>query len=36
MNLRSLSYLGSSLFRRFEIVFFQYQSGMINEDFWTV
>jgi hypothetical protein len=28
-------YLGISLFRRFENVFFQYQSGMINEDFWT-
>lgn len=27
-------YLGISLFRRFENVFFQYQSGMINEDFW--
>lgn len=28
-------YLGISLFRRFENVFFQYQSGMINDDFWT-
>jgi hypothetical protein len=28
-------YLGISLFRRFENVFFQYQSGMINEDFWV-
>jgi hypothetical protein len=28
-------YLGISLFRRFENVFFQYQSGMIDEDFWT-
>lgn len=28
-------YLGISLFRRFENVFFQYQTGMINEDFWT-
>jgi hypothetical protein len=27
-------YLGISLFRRFENVFFQYQSGMIDEDFW--
>lgn len=27
-------YLGISLFRRFENVFFQYQSGMVNEDFW--
>lgn len=28
-------YLGISLFRRFENVFFQYQSGMIDDDFWT-
>lgn len=28
-------YLGISLFRRFENVFFQYQSRMIDEDFWT-
>ena len=28
-------YLGISLFRRFENVFFQYQSGMIDEDFWN-
>jgi len=28
-------YLGVSLFRRFENVFFQYQSGMIDEDFWV-
>jgi hypothetical protein len=27
-------YLGTSLFRRYENVFFQYQSGMIDEDFW--
>ena len=27
-------YLGISLFRRFESVYFQYQSGMIDEDFW--
>ena len=27
-------YLGISLFRRFENVFFQYQSGLIDEDFW--
>ena len=27
-------YLGISLFRRYENVFFQYQSGMIDEDFW--
>ena len=27
-------YLGISLFRRFENVFFQYQTGMIDEDFW--
>lgn len=27
-------YLGISLFRRFENVFFQHQSGMIDEDFW--
>jgi hypothetical protein len=29
------SYLGISLFRRYENVFFQYQSGMIDEDFWV-
>jgi hypothetical protein len=28
------SYLGISLFRRYENVFFQYQSGMIDDDFW--
>ena len=28
-------YLGISLFRRFENVFFQHQSGMIDDDFWT-
>ena len=28
-------YMGISLFRRFENVFFQYQSGMIDEDFWV-
>ena len=28
------AYLGISLFRRYENVFFQYQSGMINDDFW--
>jgi hypothetical protein len=28
-------YLGISLFRRFENVFFQYQAGMIDEDFWV-
>lgn len=28
-------YLGISLFRRFENIFFQYHSGTINEDFWT-
>lgn len=27
-------YLGISLFRRFENVFFQYQTGMIDDDFW--
>jgi len=27
-------YLGISLFRRLENVYFQYQSGMIDEDFW--
>ena len=27
-------YIGVSLFRRFENVFFQYQSGLIDEDFW--
>ena len=29
------AYLGISLFRRYENVFFQYQSGMIDEDFWN-
>lgn len=29
-----LGYLGISLFRRFENVFFQPQSGMIGDDFW--
>ena len=29
------AYLGISLFRRLENVFFQYQSGMIDEDFWV-
>jgi hypothetical protein len=29
------AYLGIALFRRYENVFFQYQSGMINDDFWT-
>ena len=28
------AYLGISLFRRYENVFFQYQSGMIDDDFW--
>ncbi len=28
------SYLGISLFRRFENVFIQYQSGMVDDDFW--
>ena len=28
-------YLGISLFRRFENVYFQHQSGLIDEDFWT-
>jgi hypothetical protein len=28
-------YLGISLFRRFENVFFQYQSGMIDDDLWN-
>lgn len=29
------SYLGISLFRRYENVFFQVQSGMIDDDFWS-
>lgn len=29
------AYLGISLFRRYENVFFQYQSGMIDQDFWA-
>ena len=28
------AYLGISLFRRYENVFFQYHSGMIDDDFW--
>jgi hypothetical protein len=28
------AYLGISLFRRYENVFFQFQSGMIDDDFW--
>ena len=28
------AYLGISLFRRYENAFFQYQTGMINDDFW--
>ena len=29
------SYLLISLFRRYENIFFQWQSGMIDEDFWS-
>jgi hypothetical protein len=29
------AYLGVSLFRCYENVFFQYQSGMIDDDFWN-
>ena len=29
------AYLGISLFRRYENAYFQYQSGMINDDFWN-
>lgn len=29
------SYLMVSLFRRYENVFYQWQSGMIDEDFWV-
>jgi hypothetical protein len=29
------AYLGIGLFRRYENVFFQYQSGMIDDDFWV-
>jgi hypothetical protein len=29
------AYLGISLFRRYENVFFQYQTGMIDDDFWA-
>lgn len=32
---RQFAYLGISLFRRYENVFFQYSSGLIDEDFWT-
>lgn len=28
------AYLGVSLFRRYENVFFQYKQGMIDDDFW--
>lgn len=28
------AYLGVSLFRRYENVYFQYKTGMIDEDFW--
>jgi len=28
------AYLGISLFRRYENVYFQYQTGMIDDDFW--
>ena len=34
-ELAQFGYLGISLFRRFENVFFQYQSGLVDEDFWT-
>ena len=29
------AYLGISLLRRFENIYFQHQSGMIDDDFWT-
>ena len=29
------SYLQISLFRRYENIFYQWQSGMIDEDFWS-
>jgi hypothetical protein len=32
---QQLIFLGISLFRRYENVFFQYQTGMIDEDFWS-
>lgn len=34
-ELTQFGYLGISLFRRFENVFFQHQAGMIDEDFWV-
>jgi len=34
-ELIQLGYLAVSLFRRLENVFFQYQSGMIDDDFWN-
>ncbi len=34
-ELAQFGYLGISLFRRFENVFFQYQAGLVDEDFWT-
>lgn len=33
-ELVQFNYLGISLFRRFENVFIQYQSGMVDDDFW--
>ncbi len=33
-EMTQFGYLGISLFRRFENVYFQYQSGNIDEDFW--
>ncbi len=34
-ELVQFGYLGISLFRRFENVFFQHRSGMIGDDFWN-
>ena len=33
-EMTQFGYLGISLFRRFENVYFQYQSGNIDHDFW--
>lgn len=33
-EMTQFGYLGISLFRRFENVYFQYQEGNVDEDFW--
>lgn len=34
-EMTQFGYLGISLFRRFENVYFQYRSGNVDEDFWN-